>query len=176
MLFLFRGPSHVLPNTCLFSTFQHIPKISHQSVVLKIESDLAEENSTFCSAKIYCCFCKEDIKVRQYGRTKKDGSRGSERWVMSNLESHLRKSHIGGISSRRSSSESDLKKFLSTSSAKSDESDVIDLDSASGEELTRECPERILLDEKKSSTEKTQGAEVIKIKGTDTAQQPTNSR
>ncbi|KAJ6636932.1 hypothetical protein Bhyg_09658, partial [Pseudolycoriella hygida] len=82
----------------LFKKFcleEHIHKVTHESVQLKIETD--PTGAPMCLAKIYCCFCSETSTIRQYGRPKKDGTRGAERWVMSNFETHLRSNHIGRL-------------------------------------------------------------------------------
>lgn len=134
---------------------------------MKMEINSEDGTSSFCSAKILCCLCNEYTSVRQYGRSKKDGSKGSERWVLSNFETHLR-SHTGknARKSEKSSSERDIKTLFSAATSKkssninevgdskndsTEAEDNILLDSASGEGLTAECQERILREEKKSS-------------------------
>lgn len=130
-------------------------------MVLKIEADPSDENSSHCAAKIYCCFCNEDISVRQYGRAKKNGEKGSERWVISNLETHLRSKHVGKLMSRRSASETDLKNtFVRPSTPEKSSKDDIDSDTASGEDLPRTRQERVLLKKKVPQTKRRKESKV----------------
>lgn len=162
---------------CLLSYLQYIPRITHDTVILSVQIDPADE-STYLAAKIFCCFCKESFAVRQYSRAKKDGSKGSERWITSNFDTHMRSKH-SHIANSRSVSEPNILKFFekndkslieSQSSEAQSEDDVIFLssDNASGEELPRSRQERVLLDQKSSS--EIQEADATKTKEIDTDQ------
>lgn len=132
-------------------------------VEVKVESDVVEKNLMVCAAKIFCCFCGEVSSVKKYGGTKKDGSKGKLRWIVSNFETHLNLCHVARFSKRSSqlSEESSIKSYFLPSKP-----DVINQSkSASEEEQTRKCQELILLDETKSSSVKeTNGAENTEIK------------
>lgn len=157
-------------------------------VELKIitEDDDLEESTSKCllsSARILCFFCNQRITVRQYTATKKDGSAGSKKWVLSNYDSHL-KSHITKQSNTPNQNVgipavAKLTSFFSNSQEQSkaqsnEESNKSK--SISGEASSRSCQERILLDEKKSSyEEKIQEAEDTKINEIDTVLQVINN-
>lgn len=158
---------------------QYIPRITHETVALSVETDL-DDGSTYFAAKVFCCFCNENSSVRQYGRSKKDGSKGAERWVISNFDTHMRTKH-GRIATSRSESENKILKFFGKTNKSKEslnepnEHDVVTSDEveASGEELSRSRQERVLLEKKsslKSSSGKTQEAGGTKTKEIDTAQ------
>ncbi|KAJ6646567.1 hypothetical protein Bhyg_01780 [Pseudolycoriella hygida] len=137
----------------LFKKFcleEHIHKVTHESVQLKIETD--PTGAPMCLAKIYCCFCSETSTIRQYGRPKKDGTRGAERWVMSNFETHLRSNHIGRLTpSVKSMLTSTKVNHSKTSDDTSDDTPVVATKPGSGEEHSRNCQELIILEGRKSS-------------------------
>lgn len=137
------------------------------------------DNSLSYSAQIFCWICNEDIAIKQYGRLKKSGGKGAERWVISNFETHLRK-HVGKMSPKLSASEPNImSKFLVRSEKsteqnnKTQDDEVIDSetspDKASGEELSRKRQERVLLEQKnpESSSRKTQEVDNTEIKDSD---------
>ncbi|KAJ6649759.1 hypothetical protein Bhyg_04999 [Pseudolycoriella hygida] len=71
----------------LFKKFcleEHIHKVTHESVQLKIETD--PTGAPMCLAKIYCCFCSETSTIRQYGRPKKDGTRGGVKSMLTSTK------------------------------------------------------------------------------------------
>lgn len=151
---------------------------------LKIEADVDNNDLKFCSAKIFCCFCSDFTKVKRFGSLKKNGSKGSERWILSNFDTHLRTMHSKEIpislatkrSKLGSKSETTLISMLTKKSKESIQTEAISRTSTSGEALARSCQERILLDEKKSSSvEKTIEAENIEISDLDIALQVADS-
>lgn len=147
---------------------------------LKIETDVDDINLKFCSAKIFCCFCDEFTKVKRFSRAKKNGAKGSERWIISNFDTHLRNAHPTELPSSLTTnkrklsgkSETTLKSMFAKKSKKSDSEEGIIERSGSGEALAGGCQERNLLGEKnRSSEEKTIEADVIEINELDIALQ-----
>lgn len=161
-----------------FCSFQYTSRVTHETVLLKIERDV--DDTKYISAKIFCCLCNDTSNVRQYGRRKKNGEKGTDRWILSNYETHLRSKHVGKMLSTRSLSEPNmLLKLLGkgegegkgvisekTSNDLANDADDVILGSASGECISRKRQERVLL-EKKSSSKMSPEADGIEIKDVD---------
>lgn len=108
---------------CSLPYLQYTHRITHDTVVLSVETDPADD-SMHLAAKIFCCFCNEHFSVRQYGCSKEDGSKGTERWVTFDFDTHMRAEHshiANGLYENQSVSEPNILKLFE----RNDEEDAL---------------------------------------------------